>query len=269
MKCNRMDELLPDYLLGDTDETTKAEVRSHLEECAGCREEVESLDFVWRKLSAWPEEKAPEGMRARFHGMLEGYKEGLLQPSRRWRARASSWAQGFSPGRLAFQAGLALVFLIVGLTSGYLLSVKGRGNVELAELRTELHHMRQLVALSLLQQQSASERLQGVSWSSRMTSPDEKVISALLDALSYDPNTNVRLASVDALSNFSDRADVRQGLIRALTRQNSPLVQIALIDLMVQIRERQSATALRQLAEDETMHQVVRQRAERGLRELS
>ena len=77
MKCNRMDELLPDYLLGDTDETTKAEVRSHLEECAGCREEVESLDFIWSRLAAWPEEKAPEGMRARFYGMLEGYKEGL------------------------------------------------------------------------------------------------------------------------------------------------------------------------------------------------
>src|SRR5262249_49112613 len=152
--------------------------------------------------------------------------------SRSWRGKARVWPQGWSPVRLAFQSALALVFLIVGLTSGYLLSAKGRSNVELGELRDEVHHMKQLVALSLLQQQSASERLQGVSWSSRMTSPDEKVISALLDALNYDPNTNVRLAAVDALSNFSDRTAVRQGLIRALTRPNSPLVQIALIDLM-------------------------------------
>ena len=154
------------------------------------------------------------------------------------------------------------------MLSGYLLSAKGRSNVELVELRDEVHHMRQLVALSLLQQQSASERLRGVSWSSRMASPDGEVISALLDALNYDPNTNVRLAAVDALSNFSEQAAVRQGLIRALSRPNSPLVQIALIDLMVQIKERQSAAALRQLAQDVTIHQLVRQRAERGLREL-
>ena len=211
MKCSRMDELLPEYLLGDTDETTKGEVRSHLEECTGCREELESLDFIWSRLGTWPEEKTPEGMRARFYGMLEGYKEGLAQPSRRWRAKARVWTQGWSPVRLAFQSGLALVFLVVGLTAGYLLSSKGRSNVELGELRDEVHQMRQLVALSLLQQQSASERLEGVSWSSRMTSPDEKVISALLDALNYDPNTNVRLAAVDALSNFSDRAPVQAG----------------------------------------------------------
>ena len=269
MKCNRMDELLPEYLLGDTDETTKAEVRSHLDVCAVCREELESLDFIWSRLSVWPEEKAPDGMRARFYGMLEGYQAGLLRPGRGWRAKASAWTQGWSPARVAFQSGLALVFLIVGLLSGYLLSAKGRSNVELVELRDEVHHMRQLVALSLLQQQSASERLRGVSWSSRMSSPDGEVISALLDALNYDPNTNVRLAAVDALSNFSEQVAVRQGLIRALTHPNSPLVQIALIDLMVQIKERQSAAALRQLAQDETMHQLVRQRAERGLRELS
>ena len=112
MKCKRMDELLPDYLLGDTDETTKAEVRSHLEVCAGCREELEGLDFIWRRLGTWPEEKAPEGLRARFYGMLEGYREGLAAATlARWRAKAGAWTQGWSPVRLAFQSGVALVFL--------------------------------------------------------------------------------------------------------------------------------------------------------------
>ena len=135
-------------------------------------------------------------------------------------------------------------------------------------MRREIHSMRQLVALSLLEQQSASERLRGVTYSYQLSQPDDKVISALMERLSLDPNTNVRLASVDALSKFADQSAVRRGLLEALTRQESPLVQIALIDALVQIRERQSADTLRRMSVDQNLNQAVRQRAAWGLREI-
>ena len=45
-------------------------------------------------------------------------------------------------------------------------------------------------------------------------------------------------------------------------------MQIALIDLMVQTRQRESADTLRRMTRDQTLNQAVRLRAEWGLREI-
>ena len=104
-----------------------------------------------------------------------------------------------------------------------------------------------MVTISLLQQQSASERLKGISWSSHVSDADPEFLSTLFRTLNYDQNVDVRLASVDALSRFAGIPGVSDGLIRALQRQESPLVQIALIDALVQLQARQSIDVLRHL----------------------
>ncbi len=64
--------------------------------------------------------------------------------------------------------------------------------------------MRQLVALSLMQQQNASDRLRGVNYTYRVEPDDPQVLSALLTTVNHDPSVNVRLAAVDALRKFTD-----------------------------------------------------------------
>src|SRR5678810_726677 len=100
--------------------------------------------------------------------------------------------------------------------------------------------MRQMVALSLMQQQSASERLKGVNWSYQLQQPGNDVLRALLDTLIHDSNVNARLATVDALRQFGDKPVVRRGLIDAMTRGDSPMVRVALIDLAVDLQEKES-----------------------------
>ena len=125
-----------------------------------------------------------------------------------------------------------------------------------------------MVALSLLQQQSASDRLKGVSTSSQLERPGSEVVSALLDTLKHDPNVNVRLASVDALRRFSGRDAVREGVVEALPRQESPLVQIAMVDFILEAAGPDVKSVLQQLADDMMLNQAVRARAERGLRQV-
>jgi hypothetical protein len=119
-----------------------------------------------------------------------------------------------------------------------------------------------------MQQQSASERLKGVNWSYQVQQPDNQVLSALLDTLMHDSNVNVRLATIDALRRFGDQPTVRRGVIEAMPREESPMVQVALIDLAVDLHEKESIGTLRQLAEDKKFDPSVRDRAERGLAEL-
>jgi HEAT repeat protein len=129
--------------------------------------------------------------------------------------------------------------------------------------------MREMVAMSLLQQDSAIERLRGVNWSHQLERPSNQVLATLLDTLRHDPNVNVRLASIDALRAFATVDSVRTGLVEALGNKTSPMVQIALIDAMVEIRERRSLDTLRLIAADTQQNEAVRQRARRGLQQLS
>jgi hypothetical protein len=139
----------------------------------------------------------------------------------------------------------------------------------LAEVRGELREMRQLLTLSLMQQQSATERLRGVSGSTQIDQPGNEIVGALLETLLHDPNVNVRLACVDALRRFSGQDTVRRGTIQALNQSSFPLVQIALIDYLVETKDKSAVDALRRLSEDSMANEAVRGRAAWGLQQLN
>ena len=142
----------------------------------------------------------------------------------------------------------------------------GSGKIE--RLSREVDNLQQQMTLSLLSQPSASARLQGISLTSRVQEPDPSLIAALLDTLDNDPSVNVRLSAVDALYLFSGREEVRTALTASLARQTSPLVQIALIDLLVSLKEKQAATALKKLLNDKKIIPEVQQRAQLGISKI-
>jgi hypothetical protein len=170
--------------------------------------------------------------------------------------------------RWPMAAAAAIALLAGGVAIGRASAPAPKPDPSLAELRQELHDMRQMVTLTLLQEQSAAERLKGVTWTNQIDRPGGEVVAALVDTLRHDTNVNVRLASIDALKRFADRDDVRRATIEALTTQTSPLVQIALIDLMVERNERGAVGALQRLARDEMANDAVRQRATWGLQQI-
>ena len=139
---------------------------------------------------------------------------------------------------------------------------------EMAELREELRGMRTMFATSLLQQQSAVERLRGVNYSIRLDNPDQEVVGALIQTLRGDSSVDVRLAATDALRKYSTRPQVRQSMVEALTLQDSPLVQLALIDAMVEFHERRAAPAFAQLAATQSIDPTVKTRLSKAMEEL-
>jgi anti-sigma factor RsiW len=273
MKCDEIREKSADYLAGELDERSLAEVRAHLGDCPSCRDELESLSAIWTKLGVLPKEQPSGALRSRFYEMLEAYKKGLAKDRERQGLgqALSRWIEQFLPRKPAYQLALALVLMAAGLGSGYLLNVRPRSAArqEMAGLKSEVDDMRRIVAVSLLKQASPSERLMGVSWSAKIDRPGDEIIQALIETLNDDPNVNVRLAAVDALYLFYDHPEVKKGLIESLSGQTSPLVQLSLINLLVEIRERRAVEALERLIQDEKLNPKVKKRAELGLVQLS
>lgn len=270
MKCGKIRNLFEDEWAGILNADSKARLESHLSECDSCRKAREDLNRLWADLSEIPDEEPGPAMRPRFYSMLQSYRHDMeiSATAISLRTRATEYfgkAIGFQP---ALQVGLAAMLLLAGFLGGYFLKSSRNGLEEIANLREEVLEMRQMVTISLLKQQSASERLKGVSWSNRVSRPDPEFLSTLMQTLNYDPNVDVRLASIDALARFASNQDVREGLIRALTKQDSPLVQISLIDLLVELQERQSIDILKQIVDDTGLNQQVRERAEWGMQRL-
>ena len=269
MNCEQIAELLPRYLEGSLNADQHRDVQTHLDECVNCSEEV----ILWQKLSLLPIEEPSPQSRARFDAMLQAYQAGRSKQrggSSEWRRRASSW--NFldwlrSPlGTAAYGVALLAIGLLAGLRLG---SPRGGPSDQLADVRSQLASMKQLVVLSMLQQESASARLEGVTWSTRDQQLDPKVLSALLHTLRYDPSVDVRLAALDALSRHSAQPQVRTSVANALQDQQSPLMQVALIDQLVEWRDREAAPHLEKLRQSPNLNPTVRQHADWAISKLN
>jgi hypothetical protein len=272
MRCEDTTAHLADYLAGTLGDRELQAIREHMAGCAACRDEFAALDDTWQMLGTLPAEPADSAaMRARFDAVLAGYAQGRGE---RLSTRVRHFAGVWWRPRLALQGLAAAAVLMIGVAIGRQLDrppappAASIPDSQLAALRHEIGEMREMVSLSLLQHQSATDRLQGVAWTGRVDQPGNEVVAALLDTLMHDPNVNVRLASIDALERFADRDVVRRGALKALPEQTSPLVQIALIDFAVESVGADSAGALRVLSENTATDADVRTHAARRLGQL-
>ena len=270
MNCRTIKDMFPDYLIGDLEDKDALMVQAHLADCSTCRGELESLSDIWTKLGVLPEEHPSEGLRSRFYTMLEAYKQGMDQEkTASGLGRSfSRWLESWWPRRPVVQFGAALLLAAVGLTAGLWLKPASYTAADIAPLRQEVQTMQTTLAMSLLDHGSASERLRGVNLSSRMDLPDARLLDSLLQALDTDSNINVRLAVVDSLYLFHRQPGVGGRVSDSLAKQTSPLVQVALIDLLVNMQERRAAEALRALIETDRLDPEVKLRANQGLEKL-
>ncbi len=267
MSCERMREQIPECLAGRLDDAARERFIAHLDTCSACRAEVAQLGVVWRGMESVALPEPDAAMRSRFLEVLEAYQAGMQQAQERAIVSANRGGRIFAwwPTRTAWQAALAAALVIVGGLAGRYVAAppaaSPAANTEVAQLKGQVENLRQLVALSLLQEQSPSSRIQGASYSYKMNQPDRQVEQALLHAMNHDSNVNVRLSAVDALEKYAANPEIRRALVDAVPVQDSPLVEIALIDLLVQIDDRDALPAFRKLAREPQVDADVRQRA--------
>lgn len=281
MNCERIKELFADVLIDGLDETTQGELEAHLNRCTSCREELTSLQSTWAQLSLLPEQNPSSALDERVRATLSAYREETRQPKRTTQEESHNlpgWLLLLWPKQTAPQFAMALLLFALGLLLGAGLArrqpYEGARSVTtdpsgIAQLREEVATMKQLLTVSLLAQPSASERLRGIEWTSRLEQPDAQVLSVLLRLLDLDPNVNVRLAAVDALQQFYREPSVRLALIEALRRPQSPAVHVGLIEAMVRASEKGSVAPIKSLLQNPGIDPSVRERAQWALQKLS
>jgi hypothetical protein len=260
MICGHAKELMAADWQGELHSAEQSALRQHLETCPECSAEMAALGGLWTRLADLPAPEPSQALNARWQSTLATLATANKPVVRTW-----SFAD-FWPASPVWQVAVALGCLAIGVLAGANLP---RRNNEIAKLREEIAGTREMVALSLLQQQSATERLRGVDYTGRLKTMEPEVVAALTQAVTHDPSVNVRLAAIDALGKSSRSPEVLQSLTQSLPRQDSPMVQAALIDYLVDARDRQAVGTLRQLAAQPDLNPAVLERARFALRQLS
>ncbi len=255
------------YIEGDLSPEGRVELQLLMANGKVDEKELQELALFYGKLPAADEIKVPaEQMRNRFYSALAGEERKAAQQN--WPQQILTWWQGVRSGaemRLAF----GFCMLLLGIGIGYLLRPAAPSEgPQLSQLTNEVQQMREMVILSMLEQSSSTERLKAVNMGYELKEADVRIIEALLRTLNSDPNVNVRLAAVEALKKHADKAIVREGLLASIHRQDSPLLQIALADLMVELQEKQAVEPMKKLLEEQGVNESVRQKIKNSIHVL-
>lgn len=253
----RIEELLEKYWEGETSRQEEQELQAYFSQ--------EHL----------PEHLAPHRHQFRFFGGLrEERLPQLPHPDRLFRKIEQQEVE--EPERRNPFSGLYWSF---GIAASFVLVVFGfwlggwyqdrqpvvGSDSEMLALRQEVQEMKELLMASQGSSASASDRILAVSQEFETESPDEDILQALISTMNTDPNVNVRQAACESVFRFRNEPQVRQALIASLKIQKDPNLQITLIDMLVQMKEKQAVPEMNRLIQDRQALDIVRLKAQEGV----
>lgn len=279
MDCQRIQDSFLDYQTGTLPPHESASIRQHLKTCLECQREWAGLQQTLIALDQLPVPPPSLRLRTQFHDWLDAAQAAHDAPSpfTLFRSRVDAFFARLLPSRPALQFALTLAVLVAGVVVGSRFIPEREPQVvmqtdpttlrELADLRAQVESMNRVVSTHLLTQ-PASQRLQGVIAALNASDTDDRTLARLLNSLAFDPSVNVRLMALEALYAHVDLAPVRAGVLNALPRESSPLVQVAMVDFVIASRDDGAVATLDQLTRNPGTADVVREAARRGLMRL-
>jgi hypothetical protein len=256
MDCKDFERFMMDYAAGEINSDNLKLLISHLEVCDKCRQEYQQIEIINKTFDVLPDLN-PDVNLDYFRDYNLGNKWGEDSRTRRYR-------------KIIIPAGIAasIILFITGFLTGRIHRENDFKDQEIAALRAEVNETKNLMILSLIKQQSASKRIQAASYAEKLDELQPEVVDALLQSLNNDQSTNVRLASLEALSKYTFDPSIRTELIKAFDQESDPVIQVNMINLMVLLNEKSSATIMQRLVNDNNTDTLVKDQARKGLKIL-
>ena len=158
--------------------------------------------------------------------------------------------------------------LLIGWFLGFWVTPNTKVSNQISEMNEELQQMKEMVMVNMLDQPMVSERLLAMNMISSLSKTDDEIVESLLNALNNDSDVNVRMAAVEALLAFANQEKVREGLKHSFNQQNSPLVQLTLLDGFIATGDKSTIPIFESLMNNNEVNQVVRDRSREGITKL-
>lgn len=257
MEEDKLESMLIEYIEGSISESERAIVEHELQNNPEAQKLHAQLAEVIHASSQATELIPSDALKNSFDQLLA--REIGLKPV----------GKSIAFSVVVFRAAAAILVLLVVGFGGYAIYKDSQYQKQLAFLEEEIERNKQQMMALLGNEHSASKRMMGVSVAYEMDIPDDEIVRALVQTMNTDPNTNVRLSALDALGKFSDEKNVRKAMIESLSTQQDPVVQIALIQWMVKLKEKTVIHELERITKDAKTMKAVKDEAYSGIFKLS
>ena len=270
MQCNETESLLIDYLDVQLHPTDKTALEQHLQQCANCRKVLEEYRQLFADIQHDKAKKPGPALREKYENMLQSELNieatanivNIHEEERRTVIKPVKNYTWF------YRIAASIILIVAGFFIGTLLTNNKQEDVQVAELKQEVNEMKETLTVKLLNEESASERIRAVSYADEITNPDNKIVAALITTMNEDENVNVRLAALYALAKFGDNSKVGDALVASLRKQTEPLMQMALINILTEKKEKKAKVPIREILQDKNTLPPVKEMAQKGLKLL-
>lgn len=268
MDSKKIEILTMEYLSKNMKAQEQADFEELLQNHPEYLQLFDGLRETWQGIDNIESPSPSEKMDERFYAMLHEEAEKREKSDSKsadgfWTFLESLWKPQLAYG---------ILILGLGLFTGYFLRPTSPAEqietTVVSQSEPETEGVRQQLVLTLLEQPSASKRLQGINEANKIGKTDEKVIDALLQTLNNDSNVNVRLAAIESLTNYVNDPKVREGLVQSIVRQDAPIVQVTLANLMVALQEIRSIEPFKTLMQSKELNTSVKKKLETSIKSI-
>ncbi|MDF9796886.1 putative membrane protein [Catalinimonas alkaloidigena] len=255
MEAQEIKLLLEKFYEGETSLSEEAQLKSLFESDEGMEEFKKDQSFFSGINSLKEEKEGDFFMPDRFLQKIDQEEEKVTK-------------QKSLPRQRLIGIAASIAILLIGFAGGVLYEKESTPTSEVTALKEEVGEMKRMLMFNQLNQVSASDRIMAVNAAKSMDEVDTQILEALIYTVNADPNANVRLAAVEALAHFAADSTASDALKRSLNTQSDPLVQIAIIDVLVARQEKDAIPQIQQFLQQNNLNQLVREQAEYGLSQL-
>lgn len=257
MERNRVEELIKRYNAGTADASDIQSLERMLESGEVSIEQLGEVNALQDKLEMIDHGSPSLQLDDHFYNMLANEK----QKAKKFTFSLPGWST------LLPKLSFAATFTILGFFMAYLF-INRTATPEVRQLTEEVSDLKEMMMLSLLEKESATDRLRAVSLTDEMQEASTAVTGALITTLNKDVNINVRLAALEALKPYVGDSSVRMALVKSITHQESPLIQVALAELMAAIQEKNAVKEFEKVLERNDTPEEVKKRIQKNLEVL-
>ncbi|MEN1785531.1 MAG: HEAT repeat domain-containing protein [Bacteroidota bacterium] len=256
--------LLPDYLDGTLEQPTKAQLEQLLQDPRNAKV-LEAYQSLYTAFKNEPQHTPSFRVREAFLEQLAMEKAQqatvIPMPMQTSRDTHKNWFWPFA--KVAASIALLITAFFMGRYQGYYTVQK-----DMLALKETSVQLRQTTMISLLENQSASKRIQGVAYIEDFEQPDKALVKALADRMLHDDNTNVRWSAMEALVKFRTAPEVKRTFIKALETEQNPSIQIAIIQNLVELQEKEALDTMKTLLEQEETQPYIKDELEQAITKI-
>ncbi len=236
--CTDIENNIVDFIDGALSANESENIKNHIATCSTCKNIFEETSILMNSFANETQVKPSAKLKTSFEQLLAQEKAKQTK------------VIALNPKKDSFKSFLQIAASVAILFTGYLIGgyqESQNSQQELMAFKNEKKQLKENMMLAMIDNSSPSKRIKAVNYSEELTTPNTKILQALIERMQQDSNSNVRLSAAEALSKFTDSELVRTSLIKTLTTEKDPSIQIEIIQILVDIQEKRALAPMRKL----------------------